>query len=266
VVGFLRGRFAALVLLACGSRTELDTPLPRTSGHAVSFADFGDDVFLSGLNATPASGFTWDFWFQAAKLPTSSAIDLHAGATMMVGADDQGCEDVYVGFGSEFTPANRLAFNLDGPAGCSDRDTSPIDFAPPEGFVANRWYFVAASHDYATGQSRLYLDGVLVASKIAPIAPIPRALPITIGRWWDRIDTQYAYNQFVGAIDELHVFARALSDAEIASEHACARVDDAIAGYHFDEGSGASAADFEGGHQASLEHDATWMPGGECGD
>jgi hypothetical protein len=258
-------RFACVVLIAaCGSRTELDTPKVPTSGHAVSFAAFGDDVFLQGPSATAASGFTWDFWFEASELPTSSVSDLHAGATLMVAADAQPCEDIYVGFGSESSPANRLAFNVDGAGGCDARDASPIDFAPAEGFVAHRWYFVAVSHDYASGESRLYLDGMLVATKIATVAPIARTLPVTLGRWWDR--NQFAYNEFVGAIDELHVYARVLSDAEVASDHACALAGGAVAVYHFDEGTGSSATDSTNDGHGVLEHGAAWVPGVACGD
>jgi hypothetical protein len=259
------GRATVLVFfIACGSRTELDAPASK-SGHAVSFESFGDDVWLAGVNATPASGFTWDFWFDASKLPTKTGVDIHAGATMMVASDDVGCEDVYVGFGTELSPANRLAFNVDGAGSCGARDTSPIDYAPPEGFSTNRWYFVAVSHDYATGESRLYLDGALVAKKTSSVEPIPRTLSLTLGRWWDRHGDQYQYNQFDGAIDELHVYSRALSDAEVSNEHACAApASGLVAGYHFDEGLGNSAANFAGGTAATLEHDAKWVTGSGC--
>jgi hypothetical protein len=49
---------ALAFVMAC-SRTELDTgsdAAVTASGHAVSFASFGDDVWFPGLNATPSYG------------------------------------------------------------------------------------------------------------------------------------------------------------------------------------------------------------------
>lgn len=248
---------------ACGSRTQLDRGTAEDCGEAASFSAFGDDVFLPGLNATPKTGFTWDFWFKAAKLPTSPAIDLHAGATLVVAADGVGCEDVYVGFGADSIPANVLAFNVDGGGGCAARDASPITYVPPAPFATGTWYFVAVSHDYASGASRLYIDGQLVASKSGSTVPIPRALPVTVGRWTDR--AQFQYNQLDGAIDELHVLGRALTDAEIAAEYngGAGRYGqpgpDLIAGYHFDE-----TAEAYAGPTGTLEHGAGWETGWIC--
>lgn len=246
--------------VSCGARTDLGGVRETRSacGHSVSFHAFGDDVFFPGVNATPTSGFTWDFWVRAASVPTSTHVG--DGATMVVAADGIGCEDIYVGLGSEFSPANRLAFVVDGAGACAARDTSPIDWAPEGGFVTGKWYFVAVSHDYATGESRLYVDGVLVAKKTATVAPIARTLNLTIGRWTDR--GQYNSKELDGAIDELHVWGRALTDAEVASEWGGVAAKDGLAfGWHFDEGSGTSASDFVGGGAGTLEKNATWVDG-----
>jgi hypothetical protein len=259
---------AVAVSSACAARSELDVPVAPTCGFAASFDHFGDDVFLSGLNATPPSGFTWDFWFTARTVPSSTAVDLHLGATLMVAADSAGCEDIFVGFGSVLSPANALAFTVDGVGGCAARDTAPIAFVPDGGFIENRWYFVAVSHDYASGQSRLYLDGTLVASKVATVAAVTRTLPVTIGRWFDRAN--YEYNELDGAIDELHVFDHALTDEEVSVEYGggagsyATSVGGLVAGYHFDEGGGTTASPITGSVVGDLEKSATWQPGFVC--
>jgi len=283
---------AAFALMACGSRTELDANGIHTEldakefradldakrmgpdsdcGHAVSFSTLGDDAYLRGVNAVPSTGFTWDFWFIATTLPTSSALDLSAGATLLTAADGVYCEDIYVGFGTVHTPANRLAFDVDGVGECGARDTTPLDYTPPGGFATGKWYFVAVSHDYQTGASRLYLDGAVVASKTASVKPIPRILPVTAGRWTDRAVTQYG--EFRGSIDELHIYERVLAATEVSTEYGAGAgrygsPNDVglAAGYHFDEGSGTGASNFApGAATAALESSAGWAPGFVCG-
>jgi len=279
-------RLSALAVacaVGCGARSDLlselrtlDAAAPDEGadgsdcGHAVAFAKFGDDVYLPGVNGVPATGFTWDFWFKPATLPTSSAADLSTGATLVVAADGVGCEDIYVGFGTVQTPANELAFNVDSLGECGARDTSPIHYTPSSGFVLGKWYFIAVSHDYGTGYSRLYVDGALVASKTASDTPIPRILPVTVGRWYDRAQT--AYNEFDGAIDELHIYGRVLGDSEITSEYGSGSGSygsptdtGLVAGYHFDEGTGAAASDYAvGGAAGILESSARWEAGFVC--
>ncbi|MEM7262112.1 MAG: LamG-like jellyroll fold domain-containing protein, partial [Planctomycetota bacterium] len=74
--------------------------------------------------------------------------------------------------------------------------------------VADRWTHVAAS--YGAGQLRLYLDGALIDSTTTPAGTLPPALSdLGIGAESD------GDNGFVGAIDELSVYSRELSAAEI---------------------------------------------------
>ena len=243
-----------------------------SSGNAVLFAAAGSDVYLPNIDATPSSGFTWEFWFDGAQLPTTSSVDITKGATMLIAADQPHyCEDIYVGFGTEFTAANELAFNVDGSGLCAARDTAAIHYAPAGGFYTGRWYFVAVSHDYTAQESRLYLDGALVASKSSSVAAIPYVLPVSVGRWTDRgVNT---YNQFYGAIDELRIYGRVLSPAEISGDYAngagrygTSSESGLVAGYHFDEGSGQVAADFgTSGDSGALEGGASWGTGLVCG-
>jgi hypothetical protein len=70
----------------------------------------------------------------------------------------------------------------------------------------NSWYHLAMTHD---GQTlRLYVDGVLNASMLAPGDIIPTKNSVIIG-------ANGLGNFFKGIIDEAQIFSRALSDAEI---------------------------------------------------
>lgn len=79
---------------------------------------------------------------------------------------------------------------------------------------AGRWHHVAASYDGAA--MRLYLDGALVGSlaKTGPVARDPN-VPTWIGSNPGTFD-----QVFDGRIDEVKIFGRALSAAEIAQEMA----------------------------------------------
>jgi hypothetical protein len=239
-------------------------------GHAVSFSTFGEDVYLPGVNAVPSTGFTWDYWFNATTLPTSPAVNIAAGATQLIAADGVACEDIHIGFGTSYAPANQLEFNLDGYGGCAARDTTPISYTPPGGWMSHTWYFVTVSHDYGTGISQLYVDGALVASKTAAVLPIPRVLPVTVGRWTDRAVTHY--NEFYGTVDEVHIYGRVLSATEVSTEYGAGTgrygspTDvGLIAGYHFDDGAGTTAANFApSGAAGMLEASPAWVPGFVC--
>lgn len=74
------------------------------------------------------------------------------------------------------------------------------------------WHHIAAKQKGTSGS--LYVDGILRAS--GPVAPIGNApSSISIGRF----DTT-GFNYFVGRIDEVRIYDRALSDAEISELYA----------------------------------------------
>ncbi|MNC93844.1 hypothetical protein D3C83_105630 [compost metagenome] len=74
------------------------------------------------------------------------------------------------------------------------------------------WYHAAATYDGAT--MRLYLNGVLVASmsKTGSVAA-SASVPVTIGR----SPEGSAFTQMSGALDDLRIYNRGLSAAEIAA-------------------------------------------------
>ncbi|MCO8270238.1 PA14 domain-containing protein [Actinoplanes sp. TRM 88003] len=80
----------------------------------------------------------------------------------------------------------------------------------------NRWYHLVGVRDHATGEARLYVDGVRAAA--VPAGPdVISTGPFSVGR------AKYAGNPtdfWSGAVDEVHAYNRALTDAEVAALYA----------------------------------------------
>lgn len=252
------------LLVGCGGNDPVHhlADAPDLGCSAIAVDAMGSSVFVPGVDPIPDTGFTWTLWFNAALLPAETGMNIRAGATLMTGANSQSCEDVYLGFGTETTPANELAWNVDGNGQCGARDATPLHYTPPAPLETGRWYFVAASHDYTAGVSKLYVDGQMVAMKASTVAVIAEKPEVTIGRWTDR--GGFEYNQFHGALDEVVIWKRPLTDAEIATAYAAGgdtqTATDVAVGYHFEEATGTTAADFSGGgHAGTVEGGATWV-------
>ncbi|HEV7976933.1 LamG-like jellyroll fold domain-containing protein [Amycolatopsis sp.] len=83
----------------------------------------------------------------------------------------------------------------------------------PTAPVPGRWYHVAGVRDAATGQVKLYVDGQLAATKDACLGEASTGHTV-IGRG------QFGGNQvdhLNGAIDQVRVYDRALSDADVSA-------------------------------------------------
>ena len=267
-----RRRFWLLGLLACATVGCVSagqkgaTDLGSAAGGPVAATASGDAVALDGTNwisvaktgnYVPATGFTLEAWFNGASLPTDATSSRDDGALngqmLFVVADGQSCVDISLGFGGTNRPPAELAFTVDGPAGCGTRDTAPVHYRPTEGFHNQRWYHVAGVRDYVAQSVGLYVDGVLVDSKADTTAPVAGAgFTASIGRW---SDGGFDVAHFVGAIDEVRVYGRPLSAAEIGQHfnggagRAGDRTDPGlVAGWHLDETKGTVASDYGAGH------------------
>src|SRR5262249_39915210 len=83
--------------------------------------------------------------------------------------------------------------------------------------ATNVWYHVAGVYDAASRTLDVYVNGVLdngVLTGTVPDAPVDSSLNANIG---ERTGYPATYN-FIGGIDEVHVFDRALSAAEIQTD------------------------------------------------
>jgi hypothetical protein len=125
-----------------------------------------------------------------------------------------------------------------------------------ESLEAKVWSHLALTYDGA--KLRLYVNGELVSSEAVENVDSGSAGPLTIG-----CDALYGAH-FKGKIDELRVYDRVLSSAEVAADKlAPIQTPQAgpVAAYSFDEGEGTSAEDVTGnGHTATIEG-ATWTKG-----
>jgi hypothetical protein len=119
----------------------------------------------------------------------------------------------------------------------------------------DRWSDVAVTYDGA--KLRLYVNGRQASSRATTGTIQTPSNPLWIGG-----NRPYG-EHFHGLIDEIRVYDRALSGNEIRRDMAMPVAPTAglVAAYAFDAGSGATAADASGSHNAGEIRGATWAPG-----
>lgn len=88
----------------------------------------------------------------------------------------------------------------------------------PQAAVAGTWHHVVTTYDGTT--LRLYYDGVRRGEGLSGLALPESTIPFTIGK---QNCTGCTGNSFVGSIDELAIYPKALSEARIAAHLAAAR-------------------------------------------
>ena len=76
--------------------------------------------------------------------------------------------------------------------------------------IGGRWHHVASTYAAATGTASLYVDGQLVKQRSGMAPTQPSGVNTRIGQ------SGYGGNPFFGVIDEVRVYKRALSAAEVA--------------------------------------------------
>jgi len=108
---------------------------------------------------------------------------------------------------------------------------------------------------YNGSDHKLYVNGALVASDSHNIPNGPNSHPVIIGRYSG--STNYGFN---GSIDELKIWGRELSAAEISTYYSSDTIaqTDLVAYYSMNEGSGAVAADSVSGNDMSLVSLNSW--------
>jgi hypothetical protein len=200
-------------------------------------------------------------WFRGDNLPMPGRPGAGPVQTLFGALDGEGCEDIYLAFGSGFSAPDELTFVVDRDGDCG----AAADLAPARtaGFASGTWYHVAAVADYPMNQTRLYVNGDLRDTRSKTEPPIQRNLLINVGRWSDGPNTTKAY--FDGGIDELRVYSRPLLPSEILDHYALGAgtygvpgEDGIEAGWHFDESSGTAAYAYVGPANGVLNGDATW--------
>jgi hypothetical protein len=121
------------------------------------------------------------------------------------------CRGGYDPYFFQIMSDNTLGFTIEDatPTAATVTTTNPL--------AVNQWYHVAATLNGNTGDMSIYVNGVLAAqtnTSIRPFGPLIPSLEPTIGignvgtSCWD-------YVPFNGAIDEISLYSRALSQSEI---------------------------------------------------
>ena len=105
-----------------------------------------------------------------------------------------------------------------GVEGILDRKVLSPPFWKPS--LSGKWLHLATTYDVDTGQTTHYLNGKEIHSEIIPEAQLVKTTRIgaaTIGNWSDstRPDASFAIRNLNGRIDELAIFAAALTADEI---------------------------------------------------
>ena len=234
-------------LADAGNPSDADPP----SGEAGAGPDSGADarpaaaaLELDGVDdyatlppgSYLAGAFTFELWFRLRAVPTSTD-QARAMTLLSLTSADTDCEDVYLGFGSGVAAATKLVFQVDATGGCPARDTNPLQYSPPGGWVKDRWYHVAAVRE-GGGATVLYVDAESVGARPTSGNLLATSLGVSIGRWPSQVPAELA--SFQGSIDELRLYNRALAFGEVAARwangagtygHAESGL---LAGYHFD--------------------------------
>lgn len=129
----------------------------------------------------------------------------------------------------------------------------------------NTWYFVAGVYNAAAKTMDVYVNGVLDSGawyyegrNSVPSSIYNSSVDVVIG------STHNPSQLFHGLIDEVHVYNRALSAAEIQNLYKNVDIMTGLSGlWHFDEGSGTIASDSSNfGNNGSLVNGPLWVENG----
>lgn len=124
---------------------------------------------------------------------------------------------------------------------------------------ANRWSHIVAVRDFAAAKVRLYINGRKVTDTATPLS----SAKVSSNNAY--IARGYLPDKFKGGTDEVRVYNRALTDAEVTAHYASGRGEfgapeaGLAGGWHFEEGAGSAAADYSGGgNTGALMNSPAW--------
>jgi hypothetical protein len=137
-------------------------------------------------------------WVSVARLPSD------VGHILYVAGESQAGNE----FDLEFAADNALVFRT--------AATSPLTFAPPPSTLVGQWHMIVATFDTVRVTRALYWDGKVVAADNDP-GKAGKAGAFTIGA-----NSFGGVRFFEGGIDEVALWGRALTTAEVASLYSAA--------------------------------------------
>ena len=176
---------------AASFNTTLTTDRFGHPNSACAFDGSSGYLTASGIPIHTNNAFTWAMWIKC-DVPSVHRPILHRAAAM---GDNRHSPSLWT------DPGGAMAFTSFGGMGGAAVDT------PAGSLVAGQWrHFVGTSN--ANGTRRVYLDGLLVASGTSPSYGEALEL-LLIGR--DPVARWY----FTGALDDIRIYNRELSAAEV---------------------------------------------------
>jgi hypothetical protein len=240
-------------------------------GNARDTAYLGDrhGTVTGGVSYTPGAvgtaatldGTGYVTTTNTVRTDTSFTVSAWAKVTQADGAQAVVSQDgaTFAGFTLWYRPDNggRWVFAMADPDAVQGNADLVWSAAPAQ---LNTWTQLTGVYDAQAKQLRLYVNGVPSGSVAkANVAPENSTGPVRIGRtmWDSHPDVDF----FHGSIDEVKIFDRVVSDAEIA---AAVNRDNVQVGYwKFDETSGTTADNVvPGGSKAVLRGGARFTQGG----
>ncbi|MCX7771093.1 MAG: CSLREA domain-containing protein, partial [Proteobacteria bacterium] len=164
-------------------------------GQAFSFDGEDDYVVVGNSSSLKPSQFTIDAWVKINGFPSQFNTVISHGS--MTGSENS----YFLGFSTSgilqfFTFHNEIGHD---------------QLNAPNPVSTNEWHHIAGTFDGTT--KKIYIDGVLVASKIISRPIVYDNSPVLIGQ--DLDNGMPSGNIFYGLIDELEIFNRALTAGEI---------------------------------------------------
>ena len=183
---------------------------PGMVGQAFDFEGGSDGISLSDAdNLKFTNSFSIEGWINLHAYPPANSGA--PGAVIMIRSDDRACYDPYY---LAVTVTGSLEFHIEDaeqtvPCG-QNLDTAPLAVAT--------WYHVGAVFDAGSGSMQLFTNGTLAAQMVTSLRPF-RDLNASLhpGVGIGNYANYSGSAPFNGLIDELAVYNRALSQAELAS-------------------------------------------------
>ncbi len=153
---------------------------------------------------TATDGFSFFTWFTKSGVCDSPDNDNEVMASRFGSGDTVNTWWLGCGFSGGTSP-NRLVLNF-----YAQQVEDQKKLASSSTINDGQWHHAGWVYDPAAGEVRLYLDGELVDSEVTTPAPFTSANPLCIGAY----DVGCDRFEYVGSLDEVAVFKRALSAAE----------------------------------------------------
>ena len=271
------------------SRQLLSVSVPPVLTSSANPANYGSSVTFAAKMPTNATGNV-TFKDGTSTLATES-VTSPDGSAVLLGGTGGVTTNLTLASGSGFTMTISSWVQIDawtaGSSVVASLDGTAGGFWPAVGYNSqHEWYVQVGNGDWNTGVMASKGGWNLITVVFSPSniqfyydgnAPVPNGYG-SAGHWGDYgganstltigYDGYEGGSQFVtGAIDEVNVWNAALTSTEAGQlynngsgmQGYYPEAASLVAGWHFDEGAGTSAADFTGnGHTGTLFGDAGW--------